>query len=925
MLYQNNPLLHQNNNSFNNNFFNAQQGFLNNSTINSSNKTHNQVITGILSSQVSSGTGVGVPNVNNFFNTQSSQVQVVNHSQSPNNKNLYIGGSGSTGGNIVGINNFNQLNSNNNNSQQFINPQQIVQNSNIPQTNLSPRVNNLPGTNINAMSNSTNQSQSNIHNITLNSTRINNMSVSGNQINHSNNSSTLNPSNYFYGNNIQNPNNLINNGKIPIHNKNSLSPIQSFNSGFAQPYSIIPGNNSSLIPQTQNNQLIINSTTQYNNNNQLLNSGGFTSMTSNKNNSNISNNKTEISNSEESKTYQLNICGNNSNQQKLGDKIQSFSTASKQNNKGNSISISNNKNGKENNGLVGEKLIKRNKNKSIKKNNTIFNLLSTTTGICEASTQTDLTINDISRLEDIKRSHLSLVLQNGSKNKNPKELTFINELLYPFNSVNSDDFNNTKDNYFKKKIHHKTHYSTLSNPNNIKISNENISNQLEKKKIRHKSKPTGGDIKIFNSVVVNNNNNEGSKKYYKNFVQSESTSLNTPYGKEIYSSKVINLFTENKKKSKIQPDKECKDEENSNDEKSENHGLDMCEMINHLRGKDRKEKDTKDLNSIDKSVSGFSNNSFQKNSAIGLTGTFTINNNKLQVNNQKNQLYKDKDDLDEQSNFTTSLLKNANKSQNVMNVSQGIGISKSNSISKEKVTSKANNLKINSSLINSSLGSSSNQNYFNNDNSKEEESNISQSNKSNRNASIKKGIENNNKKPGNLHNHNHHQARLHKKVKKEEDQKSKQKLTNLSNSNHKKMNLQQSKINDLELNEKEEKKDDSLSREKKDSTALTLSQKQIKLQKKKYDPFNIFLEEFKLQNPDIDENEIEKKAKANWTQLDKDTRKIYNIHADREKKLLKQRKKLETRNSNTNEQIKSYEKSCDEDKGNNISKVKEKD
>jgi hypothetical protein len=69
------------------------------------------------------------------------------------------------------------------------------------------------------------------------------------------------------------------------------------------------------------------------------------------------------------------------------------------------------------------------------------------------------------------------------------------------------------------------------------------------------------------------------------------------------------------------------------------------------------------------------------------------------------------------------------------------------------------------------------------------------------------------------------------------------------------------------------------------------SQSQNKILKKKYDPFTFFMDEFKQNNPAMIEQQIEKEAKEQWLKLDKDTRKIYNIHADREKKLQKQKKR----------------------------------
>jgi len=64
--------------------------------------------------------------------------------------------------------------------------------------------------------------------------------------------------------------------------------------------------------------------------------------------------------------------------------------------------------------------------------------------------------------------------------------------------------------------------------------------------------------------------------------------------------------------------------------------------------------------------------------------------------------------------------------------------------------------------------------------------------------------------------------------------------------------------------------------------------------KRKYDPFNFFLEEYKQQvSKEKDIKEVEKEAKDQWMKLDKETRKIYNIHADREKKLQKQKNRYD--------------------------------
>lgn len=64
------------------------------------------------------------------------------------------------------------------------------------------------------------------------------------------------------------------------------------------------------------------------------------------------------------------------------------------------------------------------------------------------------------------------------------------------------------------------------------------------------------------------------------------------------------------------------------------------------------------------------------------------------------------------------------------------------------------------------------------------------------------------------------------------------------------------------------------------------------LTKRKYDPFNLFLDEFKQHQSDTTKDkDIEKEAKDQWMKLDKETKKVYNLLADREKKLQKQKNK----------------------------------
>ena len=71
-----------------------------------------------------------------------------------------------------------------------------------------------------------------------------------------------------------------------------------------------------------------------------------------------------------------------------------------------------------------------------------------------------------------------------------------------------------------------------------------------------------------------------------------------------------------------------------------------------------------------------------------------------------------------------------------------------------------------------------------------------------------------------------------------------------------------------------------------------LSSNLLKFQKRKYDPFNFFLDEFRQHNSEnTKEMDVEREAKEQWLKLDKETKKIYNMHADREKKLQKQKKR----------------------------------
>ena len=202
----------------------------------------------------------------------------------------------------------------------------------------------------------------------------------------------------------------------------------------------------------------------------------------------------------------------------------------------------------------------QNKFKQIKRNISLFSFMSNNVGIKEASTQTDLTTADISRLEEIKFAHSSILYQMELKNKKPFEAFSLmnNELYYPLVE---------KDNFLKKK--------TLRNPLHLQsnTSGEQLSFST-KKKFRSKNS-LKGDIKIFNSVVVNNNDPNINSKYYKNLIKSEASSVNTPYGKEIYSSKVINLYNTKTKNNESEDEQE---------EQSDNQSSEIGDMINQIRG-----------------------------------------------------------------------------------------------------------------------------------------------------------------------------------------------------------------------------------------------------------------------------------------------------------------------------------------------------
>ena len=76
------------------------------------------------------------------------------------------------------------------------------------------------------------------------------------------------------------------------------------------------------------------------------------------------------------------------------------------------------------------------------------------------------------------------------------------------------------------------------------------------------------------------------------------------------------------------------------------------------------------------------------------------------------------------------------------------------------------------------------------------------------------------------------------------------------------------------------------------------------LTKRKYDPFNLFLDEFKQHQSDPSKyKDIEKEAKDQWMKLDKETKKVYNLLADREKKLQKQKNRLNKESTENDQEL----------------------
>lgn len=380
-----------------------------------------------------------------------------------------------------------------------------------------------------------------------------------------------------------------------------------------------------------------------------------------------------------------------------------------------------------------------NKFKQIKRNISLFSFMSNNVGLKETSTQTDLTMGDISRLEDIKYAHSSILYQHDLKNKKPFEAFSLTnkELYYPLAE---------KDEFLKKK--------TMRNPLHLQHGATGEQLGFPKKKFRSKNS-IKGDIKIFNSVVVNNNDPNLNNKYYKNLIKTDTSSLNTPFGQEIYSSKVINFYNKSKE-----------NESEEEDDQFSNQSSEIGDMINQIRGRDDSSKKLL----------------LKKKVQETLTSTTPVPHS-VNISNFSNSLEKHDKRIHKKPRGARK-----EKPPSSLEIKDP---------SKEKSTESTDDGKIKTSKQKESLSKDT-----------------------------------------------------------------------------KDMDVLQ---NGLSLKE--------------DDKETSVSQFKLKPFKKKYDPFNFYLEEFRQQNQNMKESEIEKEAKQQWVNLDKDTRKIYNMHADREKKQQKLKKK----------------------------------
>lgn len=130
--------------------------------------------------------------------------------------------------------------------------------------------------------------------------------------------------------------------------------------------------------------------------------------------------------------------------------------------------------------------------------------------------------------------------------------------------------------------------------------------------------------------------------------------------------------------------------------------------------------------------------------------------------------------------------------------------------------------------------------------------------------------------------------RIHKKIKND-----KVKDTDFHSKNEQNKDKEQN--SNLNLNE-DKKLDDSIS-QKSRSQSLKNGSKP-KLQKNNFDPFSFFLNELKGSNKELSEEELEKNAKEQWANMNKEMKKVYNLHADTEKKNQKKLKRKQNQSIN---------------------------
>ena len=166
------------------------------------------------------------------------------------------------------------------------------------------------------------------------------------------------------------------------------------------------------------------------------------------------------------------------------------------------------------------------KKRANSKLNPTFTFFNSNSEMTDSSTQTDLSYNDVLKLENLNKLLSLRIMDNDLRNLTPSELRNFNQFLFP-------KLENQKT---------KTKNQNIYNVNNIENINYNITNNKKGNLVNKKlSKKNNSDIKIFNSVVFNNN--DCINKNFKKILKTDSCLLNTQLGTEIYSSKVIDLLS----------------------------------------------------------------------------------------------------------------------------------------------------------------------------------------------------------------------------------------------------------------------------------------------------------------------------------------------------------------------------------------------